>query len=338
MARLGTLPGVVDVGAINRLPLSGGNSNGMFLIVSNRNQQFDLRSLAALAKDPAHTGEAAFRVASAGYFRVMGIPLISGRLFDAGDVIDAPHAAVISKSLARTRWPNENPIGASVQFGGIDGDLRVFTIVGVVGDVRERGLDAPPPPTFYADYRQRPLSTFALTFVASTAAPPTTVVNDARRVIHDIAPEVPPRFRTVSAIVDQSVAGRRLAFALAAFVAGAALVLAVLGIYGVLAFLVAEGAQEFGIRMALGAQRIDIQRLVLGHAARLMTVGLTLGIGVSLAATRLLSSVLFRVRPTDPVTYIAAVVVLAVASFAACEVPAIRATHADPARALRGDV
>jgi predicted lysophospholipase L1 biosynthesis ABC-type transport system permease subunit len=224
-----------------------------------------------------------------------------------------------------------------VQFGGMDGDLRVFTIVGVVGDVRDRGFDAPPQPTFYADYRQRPLSTFALTFVASTAVPPTTVVSDARRVIHDIAPDVPPRFRTMSEIVDGSLAGRRFAFALAASFGGAALLLAVLGIYGVLAFLVAEGAQEFGIRMALGAQRLDIQRLVLGHAARLLTVGLALGFGVSLAATPLLSSVLFRVRPTDPATYIAAAVVLAVASFAACEVPAIRATRADPARVLRGD-
>jgi len=337
MTRLGQLPGVVDVGAINRLPLGGGNSNGTFLIVSSRDQKFNLRSLAALAKDPTHTGEAAFRVASAGYFRVMGIPLISGRLFDAGDVIEAPHAAVISQSLAQARWPNQNPIGALVQFGGMDGDLRVFTIVGVVGDVRERGFDAPPQPTFYADYRQRPLSAFALTFVASTAPPPTTMVGDARRVIHDIAPEVPPRFRTLAEIVDRSVAGRRFAFALAACFAGAAVVRAVLGIYGVLAFLVAEGAHEFGIRMALGAQRIDIQRLVLGHGARLMTVGLALGIAASLAATRLLGSVLFRVRATDPATYITAVVVLVVASFAACEVPAIRATNADPARALRGD-
>jgi putative ABC transport system permease protein len=337
MARLGTLPGVVDVGAINRLPLGGGNSNGIFLIVSSRAQKFNLRSLAALARDPEHTGEAAFRVASAGYFRVMGIPLISGRLFDDGDVIDAPHAAVISDSLARTRWPNQNPIGSLVQFGGMDGDLRVFTIVGVVGDVRERGFDAPPQPTFYADYRQRPLSTFAFTFVAATASPPTTVVSDARRVIHDIAPEVPPRFRTMAEIVDRSMAGRRFAFTLAALFAGAALLLAVLGIYGVLAFLVTEGAHEFGIRIALGAQRIDIQRLVLGHAARLLTGGLALGIGVSLAATRLLGSVLFRVQPTDPATYIVAVVVVAVVSFAACEVPAIRATRADPARALRGD-
>jgi ABC-type antimicrobial peptide transport system permease subunit len=171
----------------------------------------------------------------------------------------------------------------------------------------------------------------------STAPAPATVVNEARGVIRDIAPDVPARFRTLSEIVDRSVAGRRFAFALTASFAGAGLVLAVLGIYGVLASLVAESAHEFGVRMALGAQALDIQRLVLGRAARLLTVGLALGVGLSLAATRLLSSVLFRVRATDPATYIATVAVLAVASFAACEVPAIRATRGDPARALRAD-
>ena len=147
---------------------------------------------------------------------------------------------------------------------------------------------------------------------------------------------MPPRFRTLSDVVDQSVAGRRLAFALTAFFAGMALVLAALGIYAVLAFVVAESAQAFGIRIALGAQRLDIHRLVLGHASRLLITGLTLGLGASLAATRLLSSVLFRVQATDPATYITAAVVL-VARLTACEVPAIRATRADPASALRGD-
>jgi predicted permease len=335
--RLGALPGVLEVGGINHLPLGGGNSSGMFSIVTSRDQVVDLRSLVALAKDPARTGQAAFRVASGGYFHVMGIPLVSGRLFDDGDGPDAPHVAVISESLARTRWPNQDPIGAHVQFGGMDGDLRVFTIVGIVGDVRERGFDAPPQPTFYADYRQRPLITFAFTFVVSTASTPAAIVGDARHVIRELAPEVPPRFRTLSEIVDRSVAGRRFAFALAAFMAGVALLLAVLGIYGVLAFLVAQGAHEFGIRMALGAQRIDIQRLLLGHAARLLAGGLALGIAVSLVATRLLSSMLFRVKPTDPATFVTAVAVLAVAALAACEVPALRATRADPARALRAD-
>jgi hypothetical protein len=276
-------------------------------------------------------------VTSAGYFRVMGIPLIRGRLFDAGDVADAPHVALVNQSLARARWAGGDPIGAHVQFGGMDGDLRVFTIIGVVGDVRDRGFDAPPLPTFYADFRQRPLTTFTFSFVALTTVAPEAVIGDARHVLHDLAPDVPPRFRTMSEIVDRSVSGRRFAFVLVSFFAGSALLLAVLGIYGVIAFLASESAHEFGIRMALGAQRMDIQRLVLGHAARLLTAGLVLGIGVSLAATRLLGNMLFRVTPTDPATFFTAVAVLAVAALAACEVPALRATRADPARVLRAD-
>jgi predicted permease len=333
--RLGKLPGVAGVGAINRLPLNGTGSSGTFAVVPSADAPTDVRSLAQLARDPARTGEAAFRVASAGYFRVMGIPLVRGRLFDARDVADAPHVALISESLARARWTGQNPIGAHVQFGGIDGDLRVFTVVGVVGDVRDRGFEVPPQPTFYADFRQRPVTTFRFSFVAQTTVAPEAIVGDARRVLRDLAPDVPPRVRTISEIVDRSVAGRRFAFTLVSFFAGSAVLLAVLGIYGVIAFLASQRAHEFGIRMALGAQRIDIQRLVLGHAARLLIAGLALGIGVSLVASRLLSSVLFRVTPTDPATFVATVVILAGAALAACEVPALRATRADPARVLR---
>jgi putative ABC transport system permease protein len=219
----------------------------------------------------------------------------------------------------------------------MDGDLHVFTIVGIVGDVREGGFDAPPRPTFYADYRQRPLATFDFTFVARTATDPTQLTSNARRIIHDLAPEVPPRFRTVDTIVNQSVAGRRLTFTLAAFFAGSALLVAVLGVYGVMAFLVSERAHEFGIRMALGAQRLDVQRLVLGQAARLVLAGLSLGLALALVATRLLSHLLFGIRATDPLTYGAAVAVLTCAALVACELPAIRATRVDPARALRAD-
>jgi putative ABC transport system permease protein len=334
--RLAALPGINHVGGVSRLPLSGGGSIGLFAVVSTRETPADLQSLAALAKDPT-AGEAAFRVASAGYFRVMGIPLIRGRLFDDRDTAEAPHVALVSESLARARWPGRDPIGEYIQFGGVDGDLRVFTIVGIVGDVRERGFDAPPQPAIYADYRQRPLSTFAFTFVARTAVAPAVMIREARRVIRDLAPEVPPRFRMVSDVVDTSVAGRWFAFALTAFFASVGVLIAMLGLYGVLAFLVAEGAHEFSIRMALGARRLDIQRLVLGRAARVVIVGLALGTGLSLVATRLLSTVLFHVRPADPATYVAAAVVLVAASLAACEVPAIRATRSDPARALRAD-
>jgi len=203
--------------------------------------------------------------------------------------------------------------------------------------VRERSFDAPPRSMFYADYRQRPLDTFGFTFVVRTTTAPAAIVAEARRVLHDLAPEVPPRFRTVDQIVDESVAGRRFTFALAALFAGGALLVAVLGIYGVTAFLVAERAHEFGIRMALGARHADVQRLVLGQAARLVTIGLTGGVAAALAASRVLSGQLFGVGVNDPATYVTAVGVLASAALVACELPALRAARVDPARVLRAD-
>jgi hypothetical protein len=264
----------------------------------------------------------------------MGIPVLRGRLFDERDGADAPHVAVISASLARVRWPNQDPIGVRIQFGGMDGDLRVFTIVGIVGDVRERGFDAPPTPTFYADFRQRPVSTFSFTFVVRTTA---STAAEARRVLHDLAPEVAPRVRTVEQVVDQSTAGRRFTFVLTALFAGGALLVAVLGIYGLMAFLVAERSHEFGIRIALGARRLDVQRLVLGHAGALILGGLTLGLAVAAAASRLLSSQLFGIQATDPMTYAAAAAVLASVALAACELPALRATRVDPMESLRSE-
>jgi predicted permease len=337
--RLGALPGVADAGGISSFPLPGGGADGIFAIVADADQRApgSLADVDALRKDPSRTGHAEFRVTSASYFRVMGISLLRGRLFDERDGSDAPHVAVISEALARARWPQQDPLGVHIQFGGMDGDLHVFTIVGVVADVRERGFDAPPAPTFYADYRQRPLPTFGFTFVVRTTTPSAAIIGEARRVLHELAPEVPPRFRTVEQIVDQSIAGRRFTFVLTVLFAGGALLVAVLGIYGVMAFLVAERSHEFGIRMALGARSLDVQRLVLGHAGALVLAGLTLGLAIAAVTSRLLSHQLFGIRPTDPMTYAAAAVLLACVALAACELPALRATRVDPMESLRAE-
>jgi hypothetical protein len=258
-------------------------------------------------------------------------------LFEDRDGADAPHVALVSESLARTRWPGQDPIGEQIEFGGMDGDFHVLTIIGIVGDVKERGLDSEPLPTLYAEYRQRPLSTFNFSVVLQTTVDPTLVAADARRVIQDISPEVPPRFRTVNEVVAASVANRRLTFVLTMSFAVAALLVAVLGIYGVLSYLVAQRSQEFGVRIALGAKRSDVQRLVLGEAARLVFMGLALGVGAALALSRVLNGMLFGIEPTDPATYVAVTLLLAAAALAACAVPAIRATQVDPAQALRAE-
>jgi predicted permease len=339
LARLRALPGVVEVGAVNVLPMVGRDgSSGTFVIVRGDDRQVKtLRDLGPVFADATRTGTAAFRVASTGYFRAMGIPLVRGRMFDERDDPDAPHVAVISESLARTRWPNEDPIGLQIQFGNMDGDLRPLTIVGIVGDIREGGLDTAPRPILYAEYRQRPLSTFDFTFVLQTTLPPTSLVADARRLIQELSPEAAPRFRAIDEVVDASVAGRRLTLGLTVAFAVAAMLVAILGVYGVLSYLVTQRTQEFGVRIALGARWRDIQRLVLIEAGRLIILGMAIGITLALAGKRVLEGMLFGIRSTDPLTYLGMGLLLAVVAFLACQLPAIRAARVDPLRTLRGD-
>jgi putative ABC transport system permease protein len=337
LERLHALPGVMEAGGVSRLPMGGPGSAGTFIIARDAATPHSLQDLLVFLNQPDRTGHADFRVASAGYFRAMGIPLLRGRLFEEHDAADTPHVALISESLARTRWHGQDPIGVPVQFGGMDGDLRVFTIVGIVGDVIARGLDSRPEPTFYGEYRQRPLSTFSFTVVLRTAVDPTLVVADARRVVHDISPDVPPRFRTLNEVVAASVASRRLTLILTTCFAGAAMLVAILGIYGVLSYVVAQRRREFGVRIALGAQWSDVQRLVLGEAGRLLILGLALGVSAALAMSRLLDGVLFGVKSTDPTTYAMVATMLALAALVACEVPALRAARIDPAQALRAE-
>jgi putative ABC transport system permease protein len=337
LQRLRTIPGVVEAGGVSRFPMGAPGSSAMFIIARDADRFGTIQDLLAFTKLPERTGNADFRVASDGYFRAMGIPLVRGRLFDTRDTADAPHVAVISESLARTRWAGQEPIGERIQFGGVDGDLRLFTIVGIVGDVKERGLDAEPSPTFYADYRQRPLTTFTFTAVLQTVVDPTLVVGEARGIIREMAPEVPPRLRTINDVISASVASRRLTFLLTGAFAFAAMSLAVLGIYGVLSYLVAQRYREIGVRMALGATRSDVQRLILREAARLVSVGLSVGIVASLAMSQILNGLLFGISSTDPTTYAAVAFIIVLTAFVASEIPAIRATRVDPVHALRSE-
>jgi predicted permease len=335
--RLRGLPGVMETGGVSELPMQGTGTFGEFLILDGNDATAitTFKDLEAFSGNASRTGKAAWVVATGDYFRAMGIPLLRGRLFDERDIAGAPHVAVISESLARTRWPNRDPIGVQVNQGGMDGDFHPLTIVGIVGDVLEAGLDSHPRPTFYADYRQRPVETFDFSLVLQSSVPPETLVPAVRRAITDINPELAPRVRTVTEIVNASVAGRKTAFVIAAIFAGGSTLVALLGLYGVLSYGITQRRREFGVRMAMGAKSSDIQRMVLGEAARFLAVGLGVGIGMALLVSRLLQSMLFAVGGSDPATYATVIGIITLATIAACEIPAFKASNANPFDAIR---
>jgi putative ABC transport system permease protein len=337
LERLAALPGVESAGGINRFPLGDGYANGTYLKALGDERIDDIKQLSTLFEDRSRTGQAEFRIASGGYFKTMGIPLVRGRLFDERDVADAQHVAVVSESMAKAAWPGKDPIGQVVQFGNMDRNLRVFTVVGVVGDIKERGLDAKPRPTLYGDYRQRPRMTRDFTIALHATRDANALAGPARAVIRELAPDVAPRFRTVDEVYALSVADRRFTLYVLSAFGAAALLLAVLGIYGVLAYVVAQRTQEFGVRMALGAARRDVWRLVLRQAGLLVVACVVLGTAASWALTRLMSTMLFEVTPTDPVTYLSVVAGLSVVALLACQLPAMRATRVDPLIALRAE-
>jgi predicted permease len=335
-SRLAALPGVSAVGGVNAFPLTGGNhANGTFIVMTRPDEQLDMSALPTLMKDPSRSGDAEFRVAGPGYFKAMNIPVIRGRVFEDRDGPDAPHVGVVSASLAKAKWPNEDPIGKIIQYGNMDGDLHPFTVVGVVGDVREASLADQPRPTFYASYRQRPLQAREFYFVVSGSAPPEATIPAARRIISDLRPDVPPRFRTIRTVVSESVADRRFVLMLVGVFGAAAMLLATLGVYSVIAYVVTQRRQEIGVRVALGAQSGDVLRMVLRQGFTLAFFGIAIGTVAALFVGRLLSRFLFGVAPNDPVAFGGVILVLAGVALVASFVPALRATRVDPMTALR---
>jgi ABC-type antimicrobial peptide transport system permease subunit len=249
--------------------------------------------------------------------------------------MDAPHVALISESLAREKWPNEDPVGHTIEFGNMDGDLRLLTVIGVVGDVRERSLEKPPRPTIYVNYRQRPQATYHFSAVVRTAGDPASVIASARKIVRDLDPDVPPSTSSFTTIFAASTGARRFNLILIGIFSGTALLLAIAGIYGVLAYSVARRTREMGVRMALGATAGKVLRLVLGQAAVTTTVGVLLGLVGSFILMRFLQSMLFEVGAADPLTFAAVALLLFAVALLAAYLPARRATKVDPIVALR---
>jgi len=338
LTRIRAIPGVESAGVTGALPIADaeGFPDGGFLILNGQPFPKNDHDWDLLARNPKQTGEADYAVASGGFFRATGIPLLRGRLFNAQDGPEAPNVAVITQKLAREKWPNQNPVGQTIDFSNMDGIMKPLTIVGVVGDIRAEGLAHSPTPVIFVDYRQRGLGVNSSPAIILRAAlPASALVPAARANFHQLDPNIPVEFSTFAEALGGWLAEKRFLLLLAGVFAAAALALAAVGLYGLVAHSVARRTQEIGIRMALGAQRSDVLRLVVGEAARLAAIGLVIGIVVSFAATRLFSSLLFDVKATDPLTFLVVAVLLSLVALLASYIPARRATRLDPMIALR---
>jgi putative ABC transport system permease protein len=334
--KMSAIPGVTDVGGTGRLPFTPQLSDGTYVIMAPGDRPPSaIGELEKWFHNAARTGYANYRPVSEGYFSTIEIPLLRGRLFDDHDSMDAPHVVVISQSLAHEKWPDQDPLGQTLEFGNMDGDLRPLTIVGVVGDVREDSLETPPSPTIYMNYRQRPQATYHFTVLMRTGADPSTVIASARAIVHKLDPSVPPTFGTFTEVLASSLKSRRFNLLLVGAFGGTALLLAVAGLYGVMAYAVTRRTGEFGVRMALGASSGNIQGIVLKQGLMVATTGVVVGIVGALALTRVLRSLLFGLSATDPVTFAGVAALLIFVALLACYIPARRATKVDPMVALR---
>jgi putative ABC transport system permease protein len=359
ISRLQTLPGVLAVGGANGLPLASEPDDGNFALLNPQQLSEAQRSLidrsaytsiekadpaflkqftaffTDLFRNPERTGNADYVVASAGYFQSLQVPLLRGRLFNDADVPDAPDVAVISESAARQKWPNQDPIGQTIEFGNMDGDLRPLTIIGVVGEVRDHSLEAAPRPTIYVSYRQRPRATSDFNIVIRTASEPAIVFAGARRILAELDPSVPPKFDALSEIVSNSLSRRRFNLLLVGTFAGSALLLALAGVFGLLAYSVAQRTREIGVRIALGATPGNVLAMVLLEGLATAASGVVIGLITTLLLTKYIRSLLFEVGPADLTTLTSAVALLVLVTVLASYIPACRAAKVDPMVALR---
>jgi putative ABC transport system permease protein len=334
--RLRGIPGVEEVGGTTNLPLTGFHPDGTYIMMSpGETLPSNMQMLEQMFHDRSRTGYAEYSAVSNGYFRVLAIPLLRGRLFDARDTMTAPHVALISESLAQEKWPHEDPLGHQLEFGNMDGDLRLLTVVGVVGDVRADNLEHAAFPTIYVDYRQRPQATSSFKVVMRGNGNTAAMIAAARQIVRELDPDIPPKFATLDQVVSGSVQGRRFNVTLLGVFAGTALLLALAGMYGVMAYSVTRRTNEIGVRMALGASRTKILRLVLEQCLMTAAIGIAVGIVASVAVTRTITSLLFGLSPMDPVTFVGVGLLLAAVALLASYIPARRAAKVDPMVALR---
>jgi putative ABC transport system permease protein len=264
---------------------------------------------------------------------LLGIPLKSGRDFSESDTLDSPFVAVVNEALVRKSFPNQNPLGRTI-FCPFD-SFQGMRIIGVVGDVRQRGPEREPMPECYMPHGQHAFNGATLSLVVRTTGDPNALTQTLRRLAHENTPDVPMKFTTMEAMLSENIAAPRFRTVLFAVFAGLGVCLAMAGIYGVMAFTVGRRSNEIGLRIALGASTGSVVRLILGQGLALAGIGLVLGLAASIASTRLLRSMLFQVQPNDPTVYIAVALLVGLVTLAAGYLPASRAAKIDPLVALR---
>ena len=325
LQRVEATPGVVSAGYSTSVPLAWkGGTSGFF-------PEGLKEPLAGLAYDANH------RQVSENYLQTMSIPLRRGRYFGAQDNEHAMPVVIINETMARTYWPNVDALGRRFKLGDPADNTPWMTIVGVVGDVRQMGIDVPVKAEMYMPYRQADLRFYVpRDLVFRTAGDPASLVGSVRQAIRAVDPDQPiSDVATMEEVLGREISQRRLGMILLTAFAVLALLLASLGIYGVLAYFVAQHRNEIGVRLALGATPAKILLFVLQKGMRLTLLGVGIGLAASFALTRLMTSLLFGVNPVDPLTFAAVPVLLAVVAFLACWIPARRAARVDPVVALR---
>lgn len=321
-SRIEALPGVVAVGDVTRLPLAGRAGNPTSSL-----------AIEGVSVSPGDRPQVDFRRSGHNYFRAMGIPVVSGRVFNERDTPQTELVVVINETAARRFFAGQDPVGKRVGFGNAP-EPQWSRIVGIVGDIRHLGLKVEPRPEIYISASQAP--PFAPVVVVRTTTDEVAIVPAIRNAIRELDPDVPIfNVLTLQRIRNQSLAQARFQVLLFGLFGGVALFLAVVGVYGVMAYSVSQRTNELGIRLALGARRADVVRLVVGEGAKLAAVGIGLGIPAALAASHLLTGLLYGVRPADALTYVGVSLLLAGVVLVACYLPARRAARVDPMIALR---
>jgi putative ABC transport system permease protein len=318
--RVRTLPGVKSASWATDLPLSD-NTDCLSFSIAGRPEP-----------GPGKAREARFNVVGPGYFQTLGIPLLRGRDFTGQDTGATPGVVLINQAMVRSYWADEDPLGKQITMDG----KSFFSIVGVVGNVHQLGQVSETSPEFYLSYLQDPVDWPYRTLTVRTAGDPLKLVNLVKQAVWSVNRDQPvSNIRTMEQVLAESVAQPRIFTLLLGVFAALALALASVGIYGVVSYSVSQRTHEVGVRLALGAEQFDVLRLVIGQGMLLTGIGLGIGLAGAMALTRFLSSFLYGVRPTDPITFAAVALVLAVVALLAAYIPARRAMKVDPMVALR---